>query len=241
MSNQAVNSLALISARKTVEANDVLAMVGEARLSYTSILLTLFTTPQLLSTHLYCACQALDLRYLERTFRNEFDPTILSSLSQYFSSFLTSEELTTLTTKLTSTIWRRLEQTTSVDLVPRWDDAFGHISSVIIEALSSASKPSTENPIPLLSKWRKESAASAVALTRSVREAFWSSTTSPTVQYLGKSKALYSFVRDTVGVKARRGDVFLGKQEQTVGSGVSKIYEAVKSGKINQVLVDIMA
>ncbi|ORY75067.1 L-Aspartase-like protein [Leucosporidium creatinivorum] len=221
MSNQAVNSLALISARKTVEANDVLAM--------------------LLATHLYCACQALDLRYLEHTFRAQFDPTILSSLTQRFASFLTSEELNTLTTKLTRTIWRRLEQTTSVDLVPRWDDAFGHVSSLVIEALSTASKSSTENPIPLLIQWRKELAASAVSLTRSVREAFWSSTTSPTVEYLGRTKALYSFVRETVGVKARRGDVFLGKQEQTVGSGVSKIYESVKSGRINKVLVDIMA
>lgn len=64
---------------------------------------------------------------------------------------------------------------------------------------------------------------------------------SPTAEYLGKSRALYTFVRETVGVKARRGDVFLGKQEQTVGSGVSKIYESVKGGKINSVLVEIMS
>jgi phenylalanine ammonia-lyase len=35
--------------------------------------------------------------------------------------------------------------------------------------------------------------------------------------------------------------VFLGKQEATVGSGVSKIYESIRSGRINAVLVEMMS
>lgn len=48
-------------------------------------------------------------------------------------------------------------------------------------------------------------------------------------------------MRDVVGVKARRGDVFLGKHEATIGSSVSKIYDSIKSGKVNAVLVEMMA
>lgn len=194
---------------------------------------------QLLSSHLYCVCQALDLRYLEFVFRAKFDPTVATSVQSFFGSFLSTEAATALSKKLRSAIWRRLEQTPSVDLEPRWDDAFSHVTAIVVEALTTST--SAENPLPLLAKWRAESAAAAVALTREVREAFWAAETSPTVEYLGKSRALYSFVRETVGVKARRGDVFLGKQEATIGSSISKIYDSVKSGRINSVLVEIMA
>lgn len=184
-------------------------------------------------------CQALDLRYLEFVFRARFNPTVAISLQRTFGSFLPEAELASLAKKVTSTIWRRLEQTTSVDLEPRWDDAFSHVTAMLVEAFVDST--STENPLKLMKTWRAESAAAAVALTREIRESFWTSQTSPTAEYLGKSRALYTFVRETVGVKARRGDVFLGKQEATIGSSISKIYDSIKSGRINAVLVDIMA
>ncbi|KAK4057992.1 hypothetical protein OIO90_000731 [Microbotryomycetes sp. JL221] len=218
MANQAVNSLALISARKTAEANDVLSM--------------------LLATHLYCVCQALDLRYLEFAFREKFNPSVIKSLESTFANLLSKEQLTELANKVTLAVWRRLEQTTSVDLEPRWVDAFAHVSSLLVDALSTST--SSENPLPLIAKWKSESATAAIALTREVRESFWTAKTSPTTSLLGKTKGLYTFVREVVGVKARRGDVFLGKQEQTVGLGVSKIFESIKSGKMNSVLVEMM-
>lgn len=144
-----------------------------------------------------------------------------------------------------SSIWRRLEQTTSVDLEPRWEDAYAFVSSFVLDALTSSASSSTEkSPLNALAAWRSSSAADAVTLTRSIRDAFFLSTTndapSPTAAYLGRTRALYDFVRSTVGVKARRGDVYLGKQEVTIGSNVSKIYEAIRSGAINEVLVRIM-
>ncbi|KAK4704308.1 phenylalanine ammonia-lyase, partial [Phenoliferia sp. Uapishka_3] len=215
-----VNSLALISARKTVEANEVLTM--------------------LMSTHLYCCCQALDLRYIEFKFRDSFNPSIHASLTKHFSTFLSTSVISTLALTVQSAIWRRLETTTSTDLVPRWEDAFAHTSSMVLDALSYSS--SVDSPIPAICAWRKESAAGAILMMRKVREEFFAASTSPTTQYLGRgTQGLYTFVREAVGLKARRGDVFLGKQEQTVGTGVSKIFEAIRSGKMNEVLVNMMA
>lgn len=218
------SSLALISARKTVEANDVLAM--------------------LMSTHLYSVCQALDLRYIEFEFRAVFNPTLLPALTQHFSTFLPTSALAKLATLVQAALWRRLETTTSVDLVPRWDDAFAHASSLILDALAGSS--STANPIPAIALWRTTSAAAAVASMREVRQSFFDGVAqgkaSPTSAYLGQgTQKLYKFVRATIGVQARRGDVFLGKQEQTVGTGVSRIFDSIKSGRINAVLVDMMA
>lgn len=223
MSNQAVNSLALISARKTAESNDVLAM--------------------LLSTHLYCVVQALDLRYLEHTFASTFNPSVHSALTTAFGLYLSDRELASLALKVKSAIWRRLEQTTSADLVDRWKDAFAFASSLVMEALvSSHQSPTTSagNPLTAIASWRSTSSLSAIALTQKLRNEFFEAITSPTVNSLGRTRGLYTFVRETLGVKMRRGDVFLGKREKTIGSNVSIIYEAVRNGRINKVLVEMM-
>ena len=196
----------------------------------------------LMSTHLYSALMALDLRYIEFAFRDAFNPTILPALISHFSSFLPSSTLANLGPVVQSAIWRRLETTTSVDLVPRWDDAFAHVSSLVLDSLASST--SSSNPIAAIAAWRTSSADAAVKTMRTVRESFFAGiaagTPSPTAAYLGNgTKALYIFVRGTLGVHARRGDVFLGKQERTVGSGVSSIFESIRSGQMNPVLADM--
>lgn len=193
---------------------------------------------QLHATHLYCVCHALDLRYLEFAFKDKFNPSVLESLSHHFGEFLDVAALGTLASKIRSAIWRRLEQTTSVDLAPRWEDAFAFVSSLVLDALATSS--STANPLSSIARWRTISAAAAVQLTRELRDDFFAASTSPTSAYLGRTRSIYDFVRETVGVKARRGDVFLGRQEKTIGSNVALIYEAIRSGRINAVLVKAM-
>lgn len=193
-----------------------------------------------MATHLYSACQALDLRYIEFVaFRDMFRPSVLTSLTKHFAAFLSGTQLASLASKVEGAIWRRLESTGSVDLIPRWEDAFAHTSSLVLDAL--ASSRSEKNPLTAIAQWRKESADAACAMMRQVRNAFFSAATSPTTALLGKgTKRLYVFVREVLGVKARRGDVFLGRQEQKIGTGVSKIYESIKNGAINGVLTEMM-
>lgn len=226
MSNQAINSLALISARKTAEANDVLSL--------------------LLATQVYCVLQAIDLRAMEFEFKKLHNPSIVESLKQHFGSFLSSEaELDALVSKVKKALAKRLDQTASYDLDPRWHDAYSSATGAVVEHLSSSpslASAGAMNPLLSLNEWKLTSAQTAIALTRQVREQFWSTPSSqaPALQYLGRNKALYLFVRETVGVKARRGDVFEGKPGPTIGSSVSKIYEAIKSGKINETLISML-
>ncbi|BGP12540.1 hypothetical protein JCM10213_004875 [Rhodosporidiobolus nylandii] len=226
--NQAVNSLALISARRTAESNDVLSL--------------------LLATHLYCVSQALDLRALEFEFKSQFEPTLRSTLASHLGSFLPDTELDALATKVKKALNKRLEQTGAYDLVPRWDDAFSFALGVVVDHISSSSSSSatstgSTNPLAAIHAWKAASAQSAVALTRQLREAFWSAPAAqaPALKYLGRTAPVYRFVRETLGVAARRGDVFLGGEQQTIGSSVSKIYEAIRDGRINRVLVEAMA
>lgn len=132
-----------------------------------------------------------------------------------------------------------------MDLEDRFQDAFKFCSSLLIDAFDVA-LPTNGNPVHALADWRRSLALSAVTLTRSIRNEFFAnsaSATAPssTLQYLGRSAPLYRFVRETLGVKARRGDVYMGTREKTIGSNISTIYEAVKDGRINPILIQIMS
>ncbi|GAA6059874.1 hypothetical protein JCM10212_007079 [Sporobolomyces blumeae] len=229
MANQAINSLALISARKTGDANEVLSL--------------------LMATHLYCVLQAIDLRAIEKEFIKLHNPAIVDSVKQHFGAFVASEgELDGLVSSVKKALAKRLDQTASYDLEPRWHDAFSSATGAVVEYLSAKpgaalSSSAGANPLVTLNDWKLASAQTAIALTRQVRDRFWSTPSSqaPALDYLGRTKALYLFIREDVGVKARRGDVFEGKAGPTIGSSVSKIFEAIRDGRINQVLVDMLA
>lgn len=215
MGNQAINSLALISARRTTEANDVLTL--------------------LLATHLYCALQAVDLRAMEFEHTAQFQPLVSDLLQEHFKSLATPE----LEVKVRKAIEKRLQQNNSYDLEQRWHDTFSVAMGTVVETLGGQ-----DVSLASLNAWKVACAEKAIAITRSVRDSFWTtpSAQSPTLKYLSpRTRLMYSFVREEVGVKARRGDVYLGKQEPMVGSNVSRIYEAIKTGKIAPVLVKMLA
>ncbi|GAA6031989.1 hypothetical protein JCM8097_003376 [Rhodosporidiobolus ruineniae] len=222
--NQAVNSLALISARRTMEANEVLTM--------------------LLATHLYAVLQAVDLRALELDFRAAFEPTLSTSLSTHFGGALSSSGGLTadaLATKVKKALYKRWEQTGAYDLGARWDDAFNFAAgTVLVDAFASSS---TSVALSSIQAWKKTSAADAVALTLRLREAFFASPPSEAsaLKYLGAGTApIYRFVRETLGVRARQGDVKVGKEQVTIGRGVSVVYEAIRAGRMERVLVDAL-
>ena len=184
---------------------------------------------------------------MEFSFKEIHNPAIVDSLKQHFGSFLSSEsELNALVSKVKKALAKRLDQTASYDLEPRWHDAFSSATGAVVEHLSTSPSLATSgamNPLLSLNEWKNTSAQTAIALTRQVRTEFWSTPSSqaPALKYLGRNKALYLFIREQVGVKARRGDVFEGKPNGTIGSSVSKIYESIKTGRINQVLIDMLA
>ena len=195
---------------------------------------------QLLASHLYCVLMAVDLRALEFDFKRKFYPEISSLLQQHFGDALGSEATTAeLVTKVKKALAKRLEQTSTYDLVERWHDAFSFATGTVVEHLSASSLS-----LSALNAWKVACAERAVVVTREVREAFWAapSSAAPCLSYLApRTRTMYTFVREELGVKARRGDVFLGRQEATIGSSVSRIYEAIRDGRINKVLVDMLA
>ena len=91
--------MALASARRTIEANQVLTL--------------------LLSTHLYATCQALDLRVLDKLFRFRLAKTVSTAAETHLKEHLSDSDLKEACVAAKDHIMRRLDQTTSADSVPR--------------------------------------------------------------------------------------------------------------------------
>lgn len=121
MGNQAVNSLALISARYTVRSID--------------------TLQQLLAYSLYILCQALDLRALQRSIAARLEEGITASISKYFSEWIDAEDQKKLAAKVFARLKKRLDETSARDLEARFLECYmvageyGHVRILCLERL----------------------------------------------------------------------------------------------------------
>lgn len=116
MGNQAVNSLALISARYTLDSLNILS--------------------QLSGAHLVAICQALDLRALHIRFLESLEPEFRTLMKEELHMHLASPEDTS---ALLDTCWKafkaRLDVTTSLDSAVRLSEAIANLQSLIIPSL----------------------------------------------------------------------------------------------------------
>lgn len=234
--NQAVNSMALVSARYAIQAVEVLSM--------------------LLSAQLYCVCMAVDLRVVDLCFRQRLADSTPSLLSAHFSSSLDRAAIDGLSVAVLASVYRTLERSASMDSWYRFVDAFNCAASVVVDALSSTDRGL--EGLRNLAAWKKEAAGQAAELYVRTRDEFFDGSVAPSLAYLGKTGALYAFVRQDLDVKPRRGDVkcgghqgepvapppdetLTGRRKAAIGSDVSKIHFAIRSGKLNPVLARLFS
>lgn len=222
MHNQSVNSLALISARKTMESNDILSL--------------------LLSTHLYCASQAIDLRLFQIKFQNNQTELLSAITAKHFGQFFTQTQLKGLHTTLVVSLIKRLEETTSWDTVSRFDDLAKHLVGVIVDALTACTK-STDGYLAI-SAWKEEFSTKSAELYTTLRAKVFASPAASleaAKQNMGNTFAVYECVRSELGISARRGDVAEGKHGPSVGTSISKIVEAMRDGRLTAAMNVMLA
>jgi phenylalanine ammonia-lyase len=184
-----------------------------------------------MATHLYAACQAIDLRVIEVRFREALGDMLTRTLAQHLGTFLDAKVISSLASTMKDLICRRLEQTSSMDTAHRFEDACAFVTSVALDALV-LSPTCHSSPHISLARWRTDATRQLTITYRKLRDDFFANSENA-ADYLGDgTKRLYLFVRDTLGVRARRGDVALGAPEATIGRSVSTIHEAIRSGKL---------
>ncbi|OAX43657.1 phenylalanine ammonia-lyase [Rhizopogon vinicolor AM-OR11-026] len=249
MHNQSVNSLALISARYTLTALEV--------------------TTLLAASHLMVICQALDLRALGEELHEALPELIRASLLDAFPSLTGNTTATSLVSAVIPALKEALDRTTTLETTVRMHKVAGACVVPLVTALSTSPVEGAElGALPAfitalavrlerkLTELRcaylgvQPHAVRGASPTAEESEVAWRGL-APASKYLApRTRALYEFVRVTLGVRMHgagnvRGDVY-GMQEGvyggegTIGDGVSVICEAIRDGRIGRVVVGMV-
>lgn len=205
MGNQALNSLALISARYAFIAIDVLS--------------------QLAAAHLFALCQALDLRAMQIRFLQVFEPIFCRDTRTTLASILDKKhDLAVLHTELWVHFDKVWEQTSSLDPGPRFASIFRALEATVLDFAAASI-----DTVPTVRNWAKHSSEKATEMFVKNRDSY---TAAPDARPLlgSASCRMYDFVRGELGVPFVRTDEMKG--ELSIGALITRIYSSVRSGRL---------
>ncbi|KAL9029562.1 MAG: hypothetical protein Q9196_002210 [Gyalolechia fulgens] len=218
MGNQALNSLALISARYCHEAVAVLS--------------------QLASAHLVAVCQALDLRAMHLRYLDALKPAFRDLVTTHLTPILADHgNGDTATTALHHRLWaafgKMMDQTTTLDPIQRFPFVIQSLQPIVL-SLASA-RPDT---VTRLRDWTAQCTATA-SETFAQNRATYARHPDATGVVGAAARRMYTFLRQELGVpfirstKAAEGDepgTSTVPEDRTVGSYITVVYNAIRDG-----------
>ncbi|TVY21561.1 Phenylalanine/tyrosine ammonia-lyase [Lachnellula arida] len=221
MGNQSLNSLALISARYTETAVEVLS--------------------QLAAVHLVALCQALDLRVLVVGFFEAYRPQFSTLLYQKYSTISLTDDLFLL---LWNQVLKSFDSTVSLDASSRFTSISKSLRNTFIDHPSFM--PTSLSGINEFTLALAESMEDAWCKHRDAYLAHGDA--SPLLGMA--SRVMYGFVREELGVPflcterirtPKGGDCSMGEEGGvTVGSYNGVVYRAVRDGRLGKVAIGIL-
>jgi phenylalanine ammonia-lyase len=230
MSNQSINSLALISARYTHMAVDVLSLM--------------------LAAQLYSLCQALDLRVMHAHFMEQLRPAIIILTSDTFGGVLERAKLNLLQDSIWCAVSHSLNVTTSKDSTDRFSIVARSSQAILMDAFRNTSEVASETNADILRKviyWTEHAATMSRVIFLANRAAYLANPDA--VPYLGSaSKKMYRFVRKDLQVPFHRGledhptvqnsQGDKSNAKKNTGTQISVIYEALRDERLMVPVMD---
>ncbi|RDL36930.1 uncharacterized protein BP5553_04363 [Venustampulla echinocandica] len=192
MGNQALNSLALISARYTHTALDVLSKLAAA--------------------HLFALCQALDLRAMHIKFLEMVEPIFRTNTVSLFGEFIISpsgkdgaEETGANTcVALWAHLVKLLDQTTTMDSTERFDSIANALQPTLLTNMSLSSVVAVD-VLALVRSWTSTTSDLLSETFYACRDTYTKQPDATPVLGVA-SKCMYVFVRGTLGVPFLRAE-----------------------------------
>ncbi|KAL2834189.1 L-Aspartase-like protein [Aspergillus cavernicola] len=216
MRNQAINSMALVSTRYSMQAVEILSLMC--------------------ACDLYIACQALDLRALHLAFLEHAKPKIHRVTSSVFSPYLPESELSNLSDSLCQYLTEAWSTTNRFGASDRVNTVIENALSVLLNTLKCHQGPSLGD----LDMWKTQARDALNKVYQETADAFF--VNQNTTNLLGEgSKILYETVRRELGVPFHQGfvehptvdnETLNGRSKKTIGSWISVIYEALRDGRL---------
>ena len=235
--NEAVNSLALLAARNTLKAIDILSMMCSA--------------------YLYALCQALDLRCLQLEFFKAAERKSLELFREFYREAIGDSKNTE--TVHSFPIWPRIKDKwlsfASLDLVKRADATAAEVTSTLLEETYAFPANKDERTgyrlYVSVQSYKRSLSDLLIKEYRAAHEAFLTEESTP--RYLGSaSRVMYGYVREELRVPLHTGfrehptvtaeeiDEDLPHEKKTIGTRISHIYEALQSGMLYRPLMEIV-
>lgn len=233
MHNQAVNSMALVSARATINSLEVLTI--------------------LISSYLYALCQALDLRALQHEFMEGLSKVVSEEADAHFHDLAPEADLTSLKKEMCITMHGSFESTSTVDNAARMVKVADSVTSLLFGALCQKVVESgpeiAVKAVSAIPKFRQAVSSRLSSLMDTLRKDYLTGTRgpAPASAYLNKTRHVYEFVRIALGIKMHGVENFnyfengMGVDDVTVGEKVSIINEAIRDGKMQSVVVKLFS
>lgn len=214
MGNQSLNSLALLSARYTHTAINVLS--------------------QLSAAYLLTLCQALDLRVLNMRFLADIEPKFRAYTTDCLNSYLTELD------QLHSNLWMHFQgeyrKTTAVDSIQRFPLIIQSLQPIIVSHACSYSKKDTLLPLKTVQQWAERCSGVSLHSYRSARQLYGANPDASGSLAIS-TRRIYKYIRETLEVPFQISlddkDGNPGNlQNLTIGAQVSKINSAIQNGAI---------
>ncbi|KAL4911029.1 hypothetical protein BDW74DRAFT_5016 [Aspergillus multicolor] len=222
VSNQTVNSLALIGARYAADAVEVLSLM--------------------VASHIYALCQAVDLREIHKTFEAVARRDVAKATFDLFGKTLAEADVKI----LWSEIMRTWDRTSTLDLEQRAPTVVSQAMGTLITILTSKSASIDGN---LIAKWQSTVTDTLKHHCASNRKAYIANP--PTGKLLCSASAkVYNYVRGTLKVPMHKGLVDHptyvsagddGVDKKTIGTHIGTIYAALREGQFMSVLAECWA
>jgi phenylalanine ammonia-lyase len=227
MSNQGINSLALVSARATHTAVDLVSLMS--------------------ATYIYILCQALDLRAMDRRFLETLEPEIRNLELAVLGSRLSRISLELLHSNLRVEIWRSLAATTGRDSPERFTIVARSTQYLLVMALQSSPRA---GDLLLVTEWIDKLAETCKHVFCRNREEYLAAPDAG--EFLGMaSMKMYRFMRKKLCIPMHKGLVDHptfggvsngpGKEKRvTTGTQISRVYKALREGRMTAVVMNCL-
>ena len=219
--NQAINSLALISARYTHMAIDCLSMIC--------------------ATYLYVLCQALDIRAMNRGYLGAIGPAVNKITANVFEpAYGDANVLKRLQSKLLAQILEHFDLTASLDTSNRFTQIAEAVQSTLTTFLyTHKSLPKDFDALTAIHQWTDQTSTTLHNLFLQHRQTYFA--VPDATPHLGSvSSRMYNHVRKDLQVPFHKGLADRPTQDnglKTIGSNIGIIYEAMRAGKLYENVV----
>ncbi|KAF2648201.1 putative phenylalanine ammonia-lyase [Lophiostoma macrostomum CBS 122681] len=230
MANQSVNSLALIAARNTLEAIEVISLMQ--------------------ATYLYALCQAIDLRCLHLEFQYAVEPKMLNLARETFGFVVPKDKMSSFSSGSWEVMLKKWTTLSHLDLADRGCTTVKESLGYILESLLPyQTRPASEQQsitFQTIKEYQKRAAVTLSETYDTTRTAFFVKQTS--VAYMSTaSKIVYEFLRKDLEVPMHRGLIDhprsntrgdqrgAGESSSTrklLGTYASDIYLSIRDGRL---------